>query len=105
LIYKKTSYKPSDIWEAREHLIFLKYCPFIIGKCYHALARDMSARPNKMLNLKFKDIKLILPNKGIQYEGVRITQGRTGPKTVPLIDSIPYLKEWMEEHPNCKNPD
>ena len=25
---EKTSYKPSDIWEAREHAIFLKYCPY-----------------------------------------------------------------------------
>jgi integrase len=102
---EKTSYKPSDIWEAREHVIFLKYCPFKRDRCYHALARDMSARPHEILNLKFKDIKFHLTNKGIQYAEVRITQGKTGPRTVPLIDSIPYLKEWMEEHPNGKNPD
>jgi integrase len=102
---EKTSYKPADIWEAREHAIFLKYCPFKRDKCYHAIARDMSARPHEILNLKFKDIKFYLTNKGIQYAEVRITQGKTGPRTVPLFDSIPYLKEWMEEHPNGRNPD
>jgi len=25
---EKTSYKPSDIWEAKEHAVFLKYCPY-----------------------------------------------------------------------------
>lgn len=102
---EKTSYKPSDIWEPREHAIFLKYCPFKRDRCYHALARDMSARPHEILNLRFKDIKFNLTNRGIQYAEVRITQGKTGPRTVPLIDSIPYLKEWIEEHPNGKNPD
>ncbi|CAN5815694.1 tyrosine-type recombinase/integrase [soil metagenome] len=102
---EKTSYKPSDIWEAREHVVFLKYCPYKRDRCYHALARDMSARPHEILNLKFRDVKFNFTNEGIQYAEVRITQGKTGPRTVPLIDSIPYLKEWMEEHPNGKNPD
>lgn len=102
---EKTSYQPSDIWQASEHVIFLKYCPYSRDRCYHALARDMSARPHEILNLKFKDIKFNITEKGIQYAEVRITQGKTGPRTVPLIDSIPYLKEWMVEHPNGKNPD
>ena len=102
---EKTSYKPSDIWEAREHVIFLKYCPYKRDRCYYALARDMSARPHEILNLKFRDVKFNITDKGIHYAEVRITQGKTGPRTVPLIDSIPYLKEWMEEHPNGKNPD
>ncbi len=96
---EKTSYKPSDIWEAREHAVFLKYCPYKRDKCYHALANDMSARPHEILNLKVKDIKFNVTDEGIHYAEVRITQGKTGPRTVPLIDSLPYLKEWLEEHP------
>lgn len=102
---EKTSYKPSDIWEARERAIFLKYCPYKRDRCYHALARDMSARPHEILDLKFKDIKFNITDRGIHCAEVRITQGKTGPRTVPLIDSIPFLKEWMEEHPNGKNLD
>ena len=66
------------------------------------LASDMSARPHEILNLKVKDIKFRVTDEGIQYAEVRITQGKTGPRTVPLIDSLPYLKEWLEEHPNRK---
>jgi integrase len=101
---EKTSYKPSYIWEAREHAIFLKYCPYKRDRCYHALANDMSARPSEILNLRVKDIKFSITKEDVHYAEVRITQGKTGPRTVPLIDSLPYLKEWLEEHPMGTNP-
>ena len=59
----------------------------------------MSARPHEILNLKVKDIKFSITDEGIYFAEVRITHGKTGPRTVPLIDSLPYLKEWLEEHP------
>jgi len=96
---EKTTYKPADIWETREHAVFLKYCPYKRDKCYHSLANDMSARPSEILNLKVKDIKFNVTDEGIHYAEVRIVQGKTGPRSVPLIDSLPYLKEWLEEHP------
>ncbi len=102
---EKTSYKPSNIWEAREHVVFLKYCPYKRDRCYHTLANDMSARPHEILNLKVKDIKFSVTDESIHYAEVRITQGKTGPRTVPLIDSLPYLKEWLEEHPMGQLPD
>lgn len=102
---EKTSYKPSDLWEAKEHSIFLKYCPFKRDRCYHALANDMSARPSEILNLKVKDIHFSVTEEGMHYAEVRITQGKTGPRTVPLIDSLPYLKEWLDEHPMGNSSD
>ncbi len=35
-----TPYSPSDLWEPREHRIFLNYCPSIRDRCYHALANE-----------------------------------------------------------------
>jgi len=107
-----TSYKPDDIWESRDNAIFLKYCPLTRDRCYHAMAIDMSARPHEILNLRIKDIKFHVNDEGIQYAEVRITNGKTGSRTVPLIDSLPYLKEHMssslsssdENHPNSSNP-
>ena len=101
---EKTPYKPSDIWDVHEHSLFLKYCPDKRDRCYHALANDMSARPHEILNLKIKDITFQVTENGIQYAEVRINDGKTGPRTVPLIDSIPYLKEWILEHPTNTNP-
>ncbi len=102
---EKTSYKPTDIWEPRDNTIFLKYCPSKRDRCYHSLANDMSARPSEILNLKIKDIKFHVNEEGIQFAEVRITGGKTGSRTVPLIDSLPYLKEWLQEHPTNSNQD
>ena len=34
-----------------------------------------------------------------------IKEGKTGPRTVPLIDSIPYVKEWISSgHPTGTTP-
>jgi len=102
---EKTSYKPVDIWKSREHVLFLKYCPTNRDRCYHAMANGMSARPNEILNLKVKDIKFHVNDEGVQFAEVRIIGGKTGSRTVPLIDSLPYVKEWFQEHPTKSNPD
>jgi hypothetical protein len=41
----------------------------------------------------------------IYYVEVRISQGKTGPRPVLLIDPLPFLKEWLEEHPMGQTPD
>ena len=37
-----------------------------------------------------------MTDNGNQYAEVRITEGKTGPRTVPLIDSIPILRSGLE---------
>jgi integrase len=101
----KSSYKPSDLWDGREHAVFLRYCPSARDRCYHAMANDMSARPRELLNLKIKDIVFkVTEEEGIQYAEVLIRGGKTKPRTLPMIDSIPYLKEWLRQHPSGGNP-
>lgn len=102
---EKTPYKYNDIWDIKEHAIFLKYCPDKRDRCYHALANDMSARPHEILNLRISDIRFNVTENGTQYAEVRISDGKTGPRTVPLIDSLPYLKEWIEDHPSGNSPE
>jgi integrase len=102
---EKTPYKPSDLWESREHAIFLKYCPNNRDKCYHSLANDMSARPHEILNLKIKDIVFKVTDEGTHYAEVVIKGGKTRPRTIPLIDSISYVKDLINNHPHGTNPD
>jgi integrase len=102
---EKSPYKPSNLWDAREHAIFLKYCPSKRDRCYHAIANDMSARPHEILNLKIKDIVFKITEDGIQYAEVLITGGKTPPRTIPLIDSMPYVKDWIHDHPTGTNPE
>lgn len=100
---KITIQKPSNLWDATEHAIFLKYCPSKRDRCYHAMANDMSARPHEILNLRIQDIIFKVTDDGTQYAEVLITGGKTKPRTIPLIDSIPYVKEWIENHPTGNN--
>jgi integrase len=102
---EKSSYKPSDLWDSREHSVFLRYCPSARDRCYHAMANDMSARPHEILNLKIKDIIFKSTDEGVQYAEVLIRGGKTKPRTLPIIDSLPYLKEWLQQHPTGGNRD
>ncbi|MGC1933224.1 MAG: hypothetical protein WA667_29985 [Candidatus Nitrosopolaris sp.] len=69
------------------------------------MANDMSARPHEILNLKIKDIVFKITEEGTQFAEVLIAGGKTKPRTLPLIDSIPYLKDWILDHPTGTNPD
>jgi integrase len=53
---EQSIYKPSDMWTEQDHLIFLRYCPNLRDRCYHAIARDSSCRVHEILKLKLKDI-------------------------------------------------
>jgi integrase/recombinase XerD len=99
---EQSIYKPSDLWTLEDDLFFLKYCPSAREKCYHTISRDLSCRPHEILNLKLKDI--IFKNNGdYQYAEV-LLNGKTGSRNIPLISSIPYLKDWIDQHPQTGNP-
>lgn len=102
---EKSSYKPSDIWDERDISIFLKYCPNKRDRCYYSMAFDMSARPHEILSLRIKDIKFCVTDNNKHYVEVKIPDGKTGSRVTVLINSIPYLKEWLLEHPHSSNPD
>jgi integrase len=98
-----SSYKPDDMWTNQEHAIFLKYCPNPRDRCYHAMAFDTSCRPSELLSRKISDIKFKTSTEGIQYAEITVN-GKTGCRTLPLIESIPYVKEWIQYHPTGTNP-
>ena len=41
----------------------------------------------------------------MQYAEVHITKSKTKPRTLPLIFSITYVKDWLDSHPLSTNPD
>jgi integrase/recombinase XerD len=99
---KETSiYKPTDLWTLEDDLVFLKWCPNKRDRCYHAISRDLSARPHEILNLKIKDV--VYRQIDIKQYAEVLVNGKTGTRHLPLIDSIPYVKEWLDEHPQRSN--
>jgi integrase/recombinase XerD len=95
-------YKPSDLWTQEDDLLFLKWVTNKRDRCYHTMSRDLSARPHEILNLKIKDIVFKNAND-YQYAEV-LVNGKTGSRHIPLIQSIPYIKEWLSNHPSRNNP-
>ena len=100
---EKSVYKPSDLWTQQDDLLFLKYCSSKRDKCYHAISRDLSCRPHEIVRLKIRDISFKTAGN-YQYAEV-VVNGKTGSRSLPLIDSIPYLKDYLDhEHPQPTNP-
>jgi len=99
---EKSIYKPTDMWTVEDELLFLKYCPSKRNKCFHAMARDTGCRPHELLKLRIKDIAFkSVGNR--QYAEV-LVNGKTGSRYIPLIDSIPYIKDYLDnEHPHPGN--
>src|ERR671910_3070356 len=100
---EKSIYKPSDLWTQQDDLLFLKYCPSKRDKCYHAISRDLSCRPHEILRLKIRDI--VFKTIGTSQYAEVVVNGKTGRRPIPLINSIPFLKDYLEhEHPMPSNP-
>jgi hypothetical protein len=101
---KETSiYKPTDIWSEGDDVLFLKYCHSKRIRCYHTVSRDTSCRPHEILKLRMKDI-VFKTSGNYQYAEV-LVNGKTGSRHIPLIHSIPYVKDYLDhEHPHPSNP-
>jgi integrase len=98
---EQSIYKPTDLWSQEDDLLFLKYCPNKRDRCYHTISRDLSCRPHEILNLRIKDIAFKTTGN-YQYAEV-LVNGKTGSRPIPLISSIPYVKDWLDSHPQRGN--
>ncbi len=94
-------YKPSDLWTQEDDILYLKWVTNKRDRCYHTMARDLSARPHEILNLKIKDV--VFKSTGNRQYAEVLVNGKTGSRHIPLIQSIPYIKEWLSNHPSRNN--
>jgi hypothetical protein len=66
------------------------------------VSRDTSCRPHEILKLKLRDI-MFKTSGNYQYTEV-LVNGKTGSRSIPLINSIPYVKDYLDyEHPQPGN--
>ena len=103
---EQSAYRPSDLWTLEDDLLFLKYCPSIRDKCYHMISMDTGCRPHEILKLKIKDVvfKTTTAGEGNRQYAEALVNGKTGSIHIPLINSIPYVKHWLDQHPHQGNP-
>jgi hypothetical protein len=58
------------------------------------MAKDLSARPHEILNLKIKDV--VFKTAGNKQYAEVLVNGKTGSRHIPLIQSIPYIKDGSQ---------
>jgi len=51
--------------------------------------------------MKIKDI--VIKNVGNKQYAEVLVNGKTGSRHLPLIDSLPYIKQWLDHHPHRNN--
>ena len=61
------------------------------------MARDTPSRPHELLNLKIKDVEIVRSGP-IPFAEI-IANDKNGFRTLPLIDSIPCIRDWLQVHP------
>jgi integrase len=66
------------------------------------VARDTGCRPHEILGLRLEDVVFKLAGNR-QYAEV-LVNGKTGSRSIPLINSIPYVKDYLDSHPQRTNP-
>jgi integrase/recombinase XerD len=101
---EKSAYKPTDMWTQEDDLLFLKYRPSKRDRCYHAISRDSSCRPHELLKLKIKDVVFKMASDGHRQYAEILVNGKTGTRAIPLINSIPYVKDMLDSHPMKNSP-
>jgi hypothetical protein len=100
---EKTSVQAKDLWTPAEDAVFLKHCPDVRVSLYHTMSDDTSGRPHELLSRRFGDVKIKNYN-GRTYGELEIGRGgKTKGRTVPLITSIPYFKQWIGLNPGDPN--
>jgi integrase len=69
------------------------------------MSRDTGCRPHELLKLRVKDIVFRSAGNGQQQYAEVLVNGKTGSRHIPLIDSLPYIKDFLDnEHPQPNNP-
>ena len=100
---EKSPYDPEDIWLEEDNALFLNYCCVSRDGCWHTMIHDASARPHEILHLKIKYVQFKVSTNGIQNAEIHVSSSKTYSRTLPLFSSIPYVKEWLEDHPFSEN--
>jgi len=68
-------------------------------KCLMAMLYDTAARPHEILKLRIGDLRLN------EVYGEIVVSGKTGFRRLPLTFSLPYLRRWLNDHPEKDNPE
>ncbi len=91
---------PEDLLSEEEVKILIENCKNQRDKTIIALLWDTGMRVGELLNLNLRDISM---SDGLSHAIVR---GKTGERRVPLVFSVPYLANYLNDfRKNCAQDD
>lgn len=94
-------YSETEIWDRDELITIIKYEAYKRNKAALALMWDLYARNHEIALLKIKNIRL----KESYGEGEIPSEAKTGSGPILLTLSFPYVRDWLNEHPQKNSPD
>jgi site-specific recombinase XerD len=96
---KKNNKKlPEDLLSEQEAKQMIEAATNPRDRALIAVLWDSGCRIGELLSMQLKHVSF-------DKEVTRITlDGKTGMRRVPLVDSTPYLADWVENHPLKDNP-
>ena len=93
-------YSETEIWEKEELQLVIKYESNKRNKAILALLWDLNARNHEITLLRIKNIRI----KEKYGEGEVPYEAKTGSGPILLTFSFPYVRDWINEHPFCNEP-
>jgi len=68
-------------------------------RAFLVISEETGTRPEELCATRIRDVEF-----HERYAQIRVN-GKTGERTIPLIKSIPYLRAWLQVHPDRNNPE
>ena len=90
---------PNLILRAEEVEKIVASCPKILHKAICRFLFETGVRAGDLLEMKIRDINL-----KESYVTINGTKTKYSRRIVPIMKSVPFLAQWLENHPDC-DPD
>jgi len=95
----KTDLTKLDLYTPEDILAMLKASLYDRDKAIVSVLWESAGRASEVIDMKIKDCNF-------DEYGVSIrVSGKTGTRKVRLVDSTPYLKKWINNHPHKDDPE
>ncbi len=92
--------KSEEMVTVEEMHKLVENCISVRDKALFSLLYDSGCRVGEILTLRIRDLQ------NDQWGTVLHVSGKTGERMVRIVgDSVPYLREWVQQHPKANNPD
>ena len=92
---KKSNALKDKILSREELNLIIKEARHPRSQAFYSVLYESGCRKSEILNLKIRDIAF-----GETYTTIRTYAGKTGERTLALVDSVPYLRGWLQIHPD-----